>query len=792
MRKSDIDTAAKTLNSYWPLRNFIACNAVAGLEEMSFDQAMSFLSANLKASVYLPLSDYRAYYENGRINPRDFKEALQSAGREARRKVDTGMPATWSELLDAACGARVEALVGRQVIKWLGSFFDDVQAQSEVDKSGGLWCYWRRHVGFDLSLSIHGSRGWRARLEALSENSYKAITQLLEATGVDEDRRIGYAGRHFLRLPGWSSHLKWRQANGHPDVLADFLALVLFYEFEFATAYIKRQGLPDAGWKSLIDRAGGAVDPDGDYAYEWQEAYELNYRNKLLALIDRRPSRIRTERPDCQMVFCIDCRSEPVRRLLESSGSYETVGFAGFFGFPMKFKPLCGSLETDLCPVLISPDKLVTEAASRGRERLHLSFRSLAVSAQQLRKRLKSSLAGAFGMVEAIGMWSSMPLILRTFLPGAWSRLESGVKRGLTGDQERDLDLTAFSLDEMAALAEGCLRGMSLTDCFAPLVVFCGHGSSSVNNPFASSLDCGACGGNAGGINARFAATVMNRPDVRSMLAERGIRIPDDTLFVAALHNTTTDRFEILDRHLIPLKCMEMVERLSDDLISVSKAAREAKRKRLPDGGENLDQRAVDWAQVLPEWGLARNAAFVAAPRDCTAGADLDGRVFLHSYDWEKDSSVAVLETIMTAPLVVAQWINMQYYLSTVDNNVFGSGSKTVHNVVGDFGVMTGQFGDLRLGLPMESVMSSESVREHEPMRLLAVIRAPRRALDSVMVKHRNIGNLVSNRWIRLVAIEPQSGEMFESKGEGAWLPIELDPAEKAPGRRRLPAFARL
>ena len=124
--------------------------------------------------------------------------------------------------------------------------------------------------------------------------------------------------------------------------------------------------------------------------------------------------------------------------------------------------------------------------------------------------------------------------------------------------------------------------------------------------------------------------------------------------------------------------------------------------------------RSLDWAQVYPEWGLAGNAAFVVAPREVTRGIDLQRRTFLHSYEADVDPDGSALETILTAPLVVAQWINCQYYFSTVAPEVFGAGTKTIHNVVGTAGVIAGHEGDLRLGLPWQSVATGQQL-VHEP-----------------------------------------------------------------------------
>jgi uncharacterized protein YbcC (UPF0753/DUF2309 family) len=177
-------------------------------------------------------------------------------------------------------------------------------------------------------------------------------------------------------------------------------------------------------------------------------------------------------------------------------------------------------------------------------------------------------------------------------------------------------------------------------------------------------------------------------------------------------------------------------------------------------------ERANDWAQTRPEWGLANNAAFIVAPRSATRGIDLEGRSFLHDYDARSDPGGERLEQIMTAPMVVTHWINMQYFASTVDNQRFGSGNKTLHNITGGrLGVFEGNGGDLRIGLPWQSVHDGEHWR-HTPLRLTVVIQAPRQLIEGVIAKHQTVRQLVENRWLYLVRLDDKRAEIYTG---GKW-----------------------
>ncbi|MFO0708170.1 MAG: putative inorganic carbon transporter subunit DabA, partial [Nitrospira sp.] len=255
---------------------------------------------------------------------------------------------------------------------------------------------------------------------------------------------------------------------------------------------------------------------------------------------------------------------------------------------------------------------------------------------------------------------------------------------------------TGFTTTEQAYYVETALRLMGLTTTFARLIFLCGHESHSENNPYESSLDCGACGGSGGLPNARTFATIANRAGVRELLAQRGIAIPSDTRFVAAVHDTTTDRLTIADLEDVPSTHRRELAQVMDDLAGASADSAAERHGRLE--GRTVvasassaanRRRSHDWAQVRPEWGLARNSLFIIGGRRLTYGTDLEGRSFLHSYDYRIDPDGKLLEVIMTAPLIVAEWINLEYYFSTVAPDIFGSGSKVYHNVTGRIGVMS-------------------------------------------------------------------------------------------------------
>jgi uncharacterized protein YbcC (UPF0753/DUF2309 family) len=687
-----------------------------------------------------------------------------------------------------------------EISSFCAAYFDEGQANWPLPvRKLGPYAAWRALAIHDLNPEAMGIRGFRTCVHGLPANPIAAIGVILEGLRIPRRAHEDYLFRALFDIGGWAAYARYVGWNAEldgrsDDTLVELLAIRLAWGWVLFNAR-RDEDFRTAWAKAMADAAHAPedhrIDNMRDLAIDLvlQEAYDIAYRTRLVTRLTDHGRVAGSERapvrPAVQAAFCIDVRSEIFRRALETAyPEVETIGFAGFFGFPIEYVPIGHTRGGAQCPVLLKPSFVVCEAVNSAEteEAEVLGLRLLRRRAAKAWKSFKASAVSSFAYVETAGL-SYAPKIATDSL-GATRPVPAPSVDGLDDDVARRvgprLDArmvagrpTGFSSEQKLAMAEAVLKAMSMTGPFARLVLLAGHGSTTVNNPHASGLDCGACGGHTGEANARVAAAILNDAEVRSGLAGKGITIPDDCWFLGALHDTTTDEVRIFDEERVPVELTADLTCLKERLAKAASLARLERSALLGlgacrDKDADVIARSRDWSQVRPEWGLAGNAAFIAAPRSLTRGLDLGGRAFLHSYDHTRDDGYRVLELIMTAPMVVASWINLQYYGSTVNNAVFGSGNKVLHNVVGQLGVLEGNSGDLRVGLPWQSVHDGARF-VHEPVRLNVFIAAPEAAINAVLAKHASVRDLVTNGWVFLHAIDDDGRSVRRCLGPGNW-----------------------
>lgn len=764
-----LEAALPRIPPLWPLRHFVAVNPFVGLVNQPFPVACALLQRSLGAAPLQSPADYRRAFDEGRIAAADLdaagdaewtSAALLKALDEASGETIPAPLATVADWLDQSRPrAHWSVFVVEEISKWCAVTFDENQTTwNSPWKTNGLYGAWREAAMHDYNPEAFGLSGFRSFVASLPVETDAAITQCLAILKPQSVELADFLHRQLATIAGWAGYVQYLvredALRGRPNpALKELLAIRLAYDAAlfraFALdAYVQPEWSRHAVHGLNLKRYAALA--------RWQFAYETGYQRRLGLALAAQPAVDSAARPAVQAVFCIDVRSEVFRRHLEAALSgTQTIGFAGFFGFPVAHQPAGATAAASRCPVLLVPPVNTGEPSSAAAAAAAISARAEAGAW----KAFQNSAASCFSFVESAGLAFGATLSRARKLSGPLcSRVAP--------------DFESAPLETRAGLAAGALRNMGLVRNFARTVLICGHGSQSANNPYASGLDCGACGGHAGDINARLAAATLNDPEVRVSLAQEGLVIPEDTFFLAGLHNTTTDDVILFNFHTVPGSHLVDLVNLRRSLAVAGAAAR---RERAPSLGlsglaeDYIDAavraRAVDIAQVRPEWGLANNAAIVAAPRRRTAKLKLDGRVFLHDYDSAADPESKVLTLILCAPVVVASWINLQYYASRIDPVRYGSGNKVLHNVVGGLGVVEGNGGDLKVGLPLQSIHDGERF-VHEPRRLAVYIEATPAKIAAVLEKNPEVKQLFDNDWLHLWAIE---GNQCYRYRDGVW-----------------------
>jgi hypothetical protein len=801
--EKSIDAAADAVGSAWPLHSFVTANPLAGFEDQPFHEAVADAEQVLGGDGYPSADVFRRAWATGQVDPEILQSHLTANGYDADPAASLDQLATAASTDPTAAPTTATDRVDAVLTKWLAAFLDQGQATWPMpNREQGFYEAFRTVAPYD------GDIPDSAALADLPDQPVDVIRDCLADYPVGRWRDVFEF--QLAALPGWTGFLKQRAADGdawqsaYPITLPGYLAVRLALADAFDAPLAPAEA-PDGG------EANAGTDDDSVPLPEvWLTAWEATYRSELVGSIaDASASAAETTdetRPDAQLVFCIDTRSEIIRRHIEAAGDYETHGYAGFFGIPMRYDGYESDVTVDACPPILDAAHRIADrpTAADDDHDEYDRWRAAFAAGKNALKSLKSNAATAFSFVESAGVGYGAALAARTLTPARVHGLLDAANERVPDDHEFCEPSVDYNPDSVNELREGLTLDEKVEyaatafelmgwEQFARVVVFAGHASETANNPFGSSLDCGACAGNPGGPNARVLAAVCNDDAVKTELRERGIDVPEDTVFVAGEHNTTTDEVELYASD-VPATHEADIEQLRADLETArAGAAAERAGDMAADADSGVDEterRAADWAETRPEWGLAGNAGFVVGSRALTDDLDLDGRSFLHSYDWTTDPDGDALEAIMTGPMVVTQWINAQYYFATVDNAVYGSGSKVTQNPVGNVGVYQGNGGDLMTGLPLQSLLSADDDPYHQPLRLSTVIHAPVERVTDVLSEHEELTELLDNDWLSLTVVDPeQEHRAFHYEGDLAWTPVS-DPKRASPELARTPATA--
>jgi uncharacterized protein len=766
-----------------PLKDFIHHNPLHAFQHLPFHEGIAKASQLFGYAVYLSYHEYKALYNQGKISTPALLRSLQAFEKRSGKAIPIDV------FVDQKIEHTFQSEVGKLRSLWktkykinldkhchmvlfrlVSSYLDQGIAHTHQAQSANHFLEWVMALNQSSYVKLFRSPQLKKELK----NGVPSLHSLLEKLVGKPSLYERYLFDQQLNHPGWSGMVaQLEKAPSHlvdqrHIRLEDFIRLELLLELDTIYSTLGEH------WKPLGSHLSDSfadltISADVPLAFQylaiWQDAYEESYYASIVPLLAQSKETPSSKKKNSfQVITCIDDRECSFRRHLEHTDEQcETFGTAGFFNFPIYFQPEHSEQLMKVCPAPVSPQIIIKErdAKKRHQKNIHLSKHS-------------SGIAGGWILSQSAGFWSAIKLVKGLIRP---SRSSKSVSCFQHMDPEGILELNhgqnngnhalryGLTAEEMTTCTEGLLKTIGLTHGIADLVYIVGHGASSVNNTHYAGYDCGACSGRPGSVNARIAALLLNKPEVRKQLEKKGIQIPSTTHFVAALHDTTTDRLEWFDENKIPetLK-KEHARNTKTFAVALEKNALERLEKLSPlrpvkdakKAISTVEKRSLSLFEPRPEWNHATNAMCIVGRRELSKSIHLERRSFLQSYNGLLDLDGNVLHGILKAVTPVCGGINLEYYFSRTDNHKIGAGSKLPHNVVGLIGVSNGIEGDLRTGLP------EQMITIHEPLRLMMVVEQTPEIVESILKRDPQLAEWYTHEWVLLCCIHPNDRSVYK------------------------------
>ena len=780
------DRVVRKLKHFLPaqasLKDFIHHNTLHSFQSEVFFDGIRRASATFGYKVSLSISEYRDLYTKGRISPEAIRSVLNEYESLTAEEV-------LEKMLSGNFNSAPPSRIGQLRSNWKKVYHIDLDSLvhpvlfrllcSFLDQGISIWNFPLSHLSFlnavrELERLSKTSFFRTTQARTLLMNEHVQIEQLLELVVGDPELYEQYIFDQQFTHPGWSGMIS--VIENQPETLLDrrnislkeLICLELMLELDALWFMHGNSRQPIASVMTVqpeglfSDRAESELNKILEY---WQRSFERTYHDQVLRGI-REVIPVRRVTGSCTMqgLFCIDDRECSFRRYIEEvDPNSQTFGTPGFFGVEFYFQPQGGKFFTKLCPAPVTPKYLIREEHATIKRLPELHF-----------KKNTHGLFRAWLITQTLGFWTAVKLFLNIFRPTMSPATASSFRH-----MDKNADLTiectnpeetvsglqvGFTKSEMVTRLDALLKSVGLVKDFAPIVYVIGHGSSSVNNPHYAAYDCGACSGRAGSVNSRVICHMANDTEVRSMLKEKGIDIPDSTVFVGGLHDTTRDEIIFFDEHKLEEyyrtlhKSNELIFKKALDLNSRERSRRFASintRESSPEIHKRILIRSVSLFEPRPELNHATNALCIVGRRSLTEGLFLDRRSFMNSYDYSIDPEGNYLFNILKAAAPVCGGINLEYYFSRVDNQKLGAGTKLPHNVMGLFGVANGIDGDLRPGLP------SQMIEAHDPVRLMIIVEHFPEVILKTIQRSAETYEWFLNEWVLLVSVNPERKEMM-------------------------------